>query len=189
MLRQPPAVLWRARDVVRNNPWGRRAIEATVSGAVIDGHQADADVQLTSPLKKRAQDAFLAWTDQCDFEGLRDFYGFQADLLRNVLIDGEALVLMSPTGRGAVPLELKLAGHLSISIVRACIVGKILDGIEYDAAGRRVAYWIYPHHPASFPNFQSVRVPAENVLHVFQPPAPGVPRGVSLVDAGLDRAA
>jgi lambda family phage portal protein len=182
-LRQPPAVLWRARDVVRNNPWGRRAIEATVSGAISTGIKP----MLTSDnlaLKRRAQDAFLAWTDQCDFEGLRDFYGFQADLLRNVLIDGEALCVLSPTGRGAVPLQLQLLGPEYLDRSRV-IVGKILDGIEYDASGRRVAYWLYAHHPAALVIPQSVRVPAENVLHVFQPPAPGVPRGVSFLAPAL----
>jgi lambda family phage portal protein len=136
------------------------------------------------PLKKRAQDAFNAWTDQCDFEGLRDFYGFQADLLRNVLIDGEALVLMSPTGRGAVPLELKLLGPEYLDRSRV-IVGKVADGIEYDSIGRRVAYWLYPQHPASFPDYLSVRVDAVNVAHVFAPPAPGVPRGVSFLQPAL----
>jgi hypothetical protein len=65
-LRQPPTVLWRARDSYRNNPWTRRAVEATVAGAVSTGIKP----MLTSnnlPLKKRAQDAFLEWTDQCDF--------------------------------------------------------------------------------------------------------------------------
>ncbi len=103
------------------------------------------------PLKRRAQEAFLDWTDQCDFEGLRDFYGFQADLLRNVLIDGESLVLMTPDGPGAVPLQLRLLGPEYLDRSRV-LIGKILDGIEYDAAGRRVAYWIYPQHPASFPD-------------------------------------
>jgi lambda family phage portal protein len=182
-LRQPPAVLWRARDIVRNNPWGKRAVEATVSGAISTGIKP----MLTSDslrLKKRAQDAFLAWTDQCDFEGLRDFYGFQADLLRNVLIDGEAFCVLSPTGRGAVPLELKLLGPEYLDRSRV-IVGKILDGIEYDAMGRRVAYWLYPQHPAGFPNSHSVRVRAENVLHIFSPPAPGVPRGISWLQPAL----
>jgi lambda family phage portal protein len=182
-LRQPPTVLWRARDSYRNNPWTRRAVEATVAGAVSTGIKP----MLTSnnlPLKKRAQDAFLAWTDVCDFEGLRDFYGFEADVLRNVSVDGEALVLPSPTGRGAVPLELKLLGPEYLDRSRV-IVGKIADGIEYDAAGRRVAYWLYPQHPASFPSYQSVRVPAESVLHIFQPPAPGVPRGVSFLTPAL----
>ena len=182
-LRQPPAVVWRSRDAARNNPWAKRAVELTVSGAVSTGIVP----MLTSnnlPLKKRCQDVFLRWTDQCDFEGLRDFYGFQADLLRNVLIDGEALALLAPTGQGAVPLELKLLGPEYLDRSRV-IIGKILDGIEYDAAGRRVAYWLYPQHPAGFPNFQSVRVPAENVLHIFQPPAPGVPRGVSWLAPAL----
>ena len=174
------------RDLYRNNPTIRRGVEATVAGAVSTGIKP----MLSSanlPLKRRAQDAFLAWTDQCDFEGLRDFYGFQADLLRNVLIDGEALSVLSPTGRGPVPLELKLLGpeYLDRSRVE---IGRIADGIEYDAVGRRVAYWLYPHHPASFPNFQSVRVPAENVLHIFQPPQPGVPRGVSLLTPAMTAA-
>ena len=182
-LRQPPAVVWRSRDAARNNPWAKRAVELTVSGAVSTGIVP----MLTSnnlALKKRCQDVFLRWTDQCDAEGLRDFYGFQADLLRNVLIDGEALVLLSPTGLGAVPLELKLLGPEYLDRSRV-LIGKILDGIEYDAAGRRVAYWLYPQHPAGFPNFQSVRVDAANVLHIFQPPAPGVPRGVSWLAPAL----
>ena len=182
-LRQPPVVAWRARDSYRNNPWARRAIEATVSGAVNVGIKPMITSNIPT-LKKRAQDAFLVWTDQADFENLRDFYGFQADLLRNVLADGEALVLMTPDGLGAVPLQLKLLGPEYLDRSRV-LVGKILDGIEYDAVGRRTAYWIYPQHPASFPNFQSVRVPAENVLHVFQPPAPGVPRGTSFLSPAL----
>ena len=163
MPRQPPAVQWRAREVYRNNPWGRRPIEATVSGAVSTGIKP----MLTSnnlPLKRRAQAVFNTWTDSCDAEGLRDFFGFQADLLRNVLIDGEALCELSPTGRGAVPLELKLLGPEYLDRSRV-IVGKIADGIEYDAMGRRVAYWLYPHHPAAFVKYQSVRVDAANVLH------------------------
>ena len=183
MLRQPPAVAWKARDVYRNNPIGHSAVEKTVAAAISTGVKP----MLMSDnvaLKKRVQDVFLAWTDQADFEGLRDFYGFQADLLRNVLIDGECLVVMSPTGRGAVPLELKLLGPEYLDRSRM-IVGKILDGIEYSPEGKRVAYWLYPRHPAGFPDFQSVRVDAANVLHIFQPPAPGVPLGVGWLTPAL----
>ena len=183
-LRQPPAVLWRARDAVRNNPWAKRAVEATVAGAVSSGIKP----MLTStnlPLKKRAQAAFLSWTDACDFENLRDFYGFEADVLRNVLIDGEALVVMSPTGLGAVPLELKLLGPEYLDRSRVVVRQDSRRHQPTTSMGRRTAYWIFPHHPAAFVNYQSVRVPAEYVLHVFRPPAPGVPRGVSWLTPAL----
>ena len=182
-LRQPPTVLWRARDCYRNNPWGRRAIEATVAGAVSTGIKPMvATKDLAS--KRRAQQAFLSWTDQCDFEGRRDFFGFQADLLRCVLTDGEALVLMTPTGANAVPLEMRLLTSEFLDSSKV-VVGKILDGIEYDAMGRRVAYHVYPKHPADYPRFESVRIPASQVLHVFSPPAAGAPRGVSFLEPAL----
>ena len=137
MLRPPPALLWRgARCRLETIRGASVRSKLTVFSAVSTGIKP----MLTSnnlPLKRRAQDVFLDWTDQCDFEGLRDFYGFQADLLRNVLIDGESLVLMTPDGPGAVPLQLRLLGPEYLDRSRV-IVGKVLDGIEYDATGRRV---------------------------------------------------
>jgi lambda family phage portal protein len=182
-LRQPPTVLWRSRDCFRNNSWGRRAIEATVAGAVSTGIKPMLQTQDLG-LKQRAQQAFLAWTDQCDFEGRRDFFGFQADVLRTVLVDGEAIVVMTPTGRNAVPLELRLLTTEFLDNSRV-IPGRVLDGIEYDDLGHRTALYLFPKHPADFPTFQSVRVPVEFALHVFAPPAAGAPRGVSWLEPAL----
>ena len=182
-LRQPVSVLARARDAYRNNPRARRAVEATVAGAVSTGIRP---ILETADLarKRRTHEAFLRWTDQCDFEGRRDFYGFEADVLRGVLVDGEALVVMSPNGQGAVPLELQLLAPEFLDTSRD-VPGKIDSGIEYDAEGRRVAYYLFPKHPADIPEMLSRRVPASNVLHIFAPPAAGVPRGVSWLAPAL----
>jgi len=183
-IRQPPQVLWRARDLYRNNPFGRRTVELTVSGAVSTGIKPvvmSPDV----PRKQQTQEAFLDWTDQCDFDQRRDFFGFQCDVLRTLLIDGECLVILSPTGSGEIPLELKLLGCEFLDRSRV-VIDRIMDGIEYDSQGKRVAYWIFPRaNPAGFPNFQSVRVPADQVLHIFSPIAPGVPRGVSWLEPAM----
>jgi lambda family phage portal protein len=57
---------------------------------------------------------------------------------------------------------------------------RIVQGVEFDAIGRRVAYWIYPEHPGSaFATPSSVRVPAENIRHIFRTQRPGQVRGVS----------
>jgi lambda family phage portal protein len=63
--------------------------------------------------------------------------------------------------------------------------GQTLNGIEYDGAGRRVAYWLYRKHPADAPNMQSVWVPAEQVIHLYAPIQPGVERGVSWLAPAL----
>lgn len=44
---------------------------------------------------------------------------------------------------------------------------------------RRIAYWVFPEHPASAAHTASVRIPAEQVLHVLKPLAPGQLRGAS----------
>ncbi|WP_286799371.1 phage portal protein, partial [Pseudomonas sp. UBA4034] len=54
----------------------------------------------------------------------------------------------------------------------------IRAGIEFHPAGKRVAYWMYLSHPRDSSSFnagynQLVRVPAAQVLHIFEPMEPG----------------
>jgi lambda family phage portal protein len=58
---------------------------------------------------------------------------------------------------------------------------RIINGVEFDAVGRRVAYWLFPEHPGSESFFAdaSRRVRAEDVIHVFKQQRPGQVRGVS----------
>ena len=47
--------------------------------------------------------------------------------------------------------------------------GRIIDGVELDVLGRRVAYWLYQEHPGAQlfgTSLASRRVPADGVLHV-----------------------
>ena len=59
--------------------------------------------------------------------------------------------------------------------------GYIVAGIEFSALGERVAYRIRPARPTDlFPTArEAIRVPAEDVLHIFRPLGPGQVRGVS----------
>ena len=57
----------------------------------------------------------------------------------------------------------------------------IVAGVEFDALGRRVAFWVF-ETPLDAPWASvrpAVRVRAEDVCHVFEPRFPGVPRGLS----------
>lgn len=65
--------------------------------------------------------------------------------------------------------------------IRLANGGRIIQGKEFDAIGRCVAYWLYPEHPGSSEFFSeaSRRVSAENILHVYRQTRPGQVRGVS----------
>jgi capsid protein len=60
----------------------------------------------------------------------------------------------------------------------------IIEGIEYDPLGRVAAYWLWSQHPGDaallrgFRNF-SKRVPAESIVHLFDPKRPGQARGIT----------
>jgi lambda family phage portal protein len=57
-----------------------------------------------------------------------------------------------------------------------------VNGVEFDAIGRRVAYWLFSEHPGSRlqgSGQSSRRVPAEGVLHVYRQDRPGQVRGPS----------
>ena len=70
---------------------------------------------------------------------------------------------------------------------------KIRSGIELTPSGQRVAYWMYREHPGDNVGRSTIsidmliRVPAEQVRHVFKPNRPGALRGVSPMAAILTR--
>lgn len=177
-----PMLRERARDSFRNNPWARRAVDTAVVGVV--GAGIKPQVRLAdSDLKRRVQQEWLTWTDQADFVGRFDFYGLQQAALRAAMVDGECILrlVMDPGFR--VPLQVQLLASEYLDNSR--VDNQTLNGIEYDAAGRRRAYWLYSKHPALAPNMVSVRVPAEQVIHLYAPIQPGVERGVSWLAPAL----
>jgi len=177
-----PMLKERARDAYRNNPWARRAVEIVTVGAI--GAGIKPQTRLGNPeAKARVQREWLRWTDAADFAGRHDFYGLQQAALRTTLVDGESIVrmIMEPSQR--VPLQLQLLGSEFIDATR--VDDRTLNGIEYDAEGRRVAYWLYMKHPASAPDMRSIRVPADQVIHLYAPIQPGLERGVSWLAAAL----
>ncbi|MFT4913344.1 MAG: lambda family phage portal protein [Brevundimonas sp.] len=170
----------RARAAHANNPHARAAVEAWVSALVGTGARATP----THPDPVRREAIALAieiWTGEADADGRSDWYGLQANIARAMVIDGEALVLLIDTPDGLrlrqIPSEL-----LDESETRSFSDGRqTVGGVEFNAAGQRVAYWIRPEAPTSpfSTGAAAVRVDAANVLHVFKPLGAGQVRGVS----------
>jgi lambda family phage portal protein len=181
----------RTRDLVRNNPYAASAVTKlaakTVGVGIIPRLRAGA---AEIERKRFFADRWEEFSDHCDPEGRSDFYGLQHLLARTVFESGEALVRLLPRRSSfglRVPLQVQILepDYLDSSRNQSIATGVIIQGVEYDLDGRRVAYWMFDEHPGetvfSFirAGLQSRRIPADQVLHVFDPLRPGQARGVS----------
>ena len=89
----------RARYLAANNALAASGVEAWVSALVGTGikpQSAHADPDNRTALNL----AFEAWTDEADADGLTDFYGLEAVMVRRMVIDGEAFALLVNTEDG-----------------------------------------------------------------------------------------
>ncbi|MGP2492292.1 phage portal protein [Mesorhizobium sp. PUT5] len=169
----------RARYLAGNNALAASAVEAWVSALVGTGVKAQAQ-HPDDAIRAALNLAHELWTDEADADGLTDFYGLQALMVRRLVIDGELFAIL-----GNVDDRLRIrvveAEQVDGSLNRDLASGRIVQGVEFDRAGRRVAYHVYPERPGMpFAVVQQpVRIPAEDVAHLFRPELPGQVRGIS----------
>ena len=178
----------RTRDLVRNNPYAAKAVSAVVSNLVGTGIMPRARAA-DAALNDQADTLWARFAEACDADGLTDFSGLQALIVRTLVESGECLVRIRERRAEdglPVPLQLQLLepDHLDAGKTGdAPGGGFVIQGVEFDALGRRRAYWLYPVHPGEVAMFRraslaSPPVPASSVLHLFDRLRPGQVRGV-----------
>lgn len=181
----------RHRDLVDNNAWCKRAVNAIVNNTVGTGIIGE----IKSPNAKKAPKLNAQWrawasSTACDFDGAHDFSGLQALAVRTLVASGECLIRRSMGGDGPIPLQLQVLepDHLDSSKNEPVNGNTVIQGVEFDASGKRVAYWIFPKHPggqASYGYRTSERRDARDFIHLRRVERPGqvrgVPRGVSVI--------
>ncbi|KVF37260.1 phage portal protein [Burkholderia vietnamiensis] len=183
-----PLLRSRARDAIRNDPWAKTAIARLVSNTIGNGIQAHPQHPNDAVRKMQKQ----LWEDSCeeiDADDVFDMAGVQTLAARAFFSDGEVLVrrqFRSPSEGLAVPMQIRLLEGDLLPMEKNEVVpggGEIINGVEFNADGRRVAYHLLQRHPgeygrASTGNLQTVRVPADEIAHVFLALRPGQVRGV-----------
>lgn len=192
LARALPELRMHARDLVRNNGWARKA-QRVIANNTTGGWGLTP--RALGPEAVKAREIWTKWADAstCDAEALRSFSAIQHQVVRTLATDGEVLIRRRrrrPEDGLPLPLQIQLleADYLDSAKdgVRGTAGGPIIQGVEFDAIGRRVAYWLFPEHPGSSrATAESKRVPAEDVIHVFDPERPGQVRGVSWYGAGI----
>lgn len=183
-----PNLRRRSRAAVRNDPYAFSAIDRRVSSLIGSGITPRArisDPAIRSALNRLWED----WTDESDADERTDFYGQQALIARMVEESGECFVRLRQRRREdglAVPLQLQVLAPEFVPLDRNFTTRRgnaVRAGIEFDLVGKRVAYWMYKSHPGDSRAVGATynelhRVPADQVLHIFEPLEGGQLRGV-----------
>ena len=192
-----PRLLARSRELVVTNGYAANACEAFAANLVGDGIKPSSLIT-DAALRDRVQKLWLAWTDEADADGLTDFYGLQAMIAREMFVAGECFVRLRPRRAEdglLVPLQLQLLQAEMLPFEKTEMDpngNRIRCGIEFDLIGRRVAYHFRRRHPGDSTDQRvavpdTVRVPAEEVLHIYRPIDAGQIRGLPHVAPAMVR--
>jgi lambda family phage portal protein len=186
--------LARARFLARNNGYATSAVECFASnlvgpGIVLNWKSPLEDQDKAAAQKKDVQDLWERFVSQADAEGINDFNGLQRRVAAELFVAGECFVRRRPRRLSdglAVPLQLQLlpSEMLPVWLTMPLDNGNVIrQGIEFDKRGRRTAYHFWKSHPGDMtvvPKWgERVRIPADQILHVFAPMEAGQIRGLS----------
>lgn len=174
-----------SRNLERNHPVVKKAIKVLGNNIVGEGIRP-AIVSPTALYQKRAREIWAQWaqTRECDFSGLHNIYGIQKLVCTSAHRDGECLVLRRRDKDGTVPIKIQVveADFLDDTKTMELSGGHyVVQGVEFNASGKRVAYWLFEHHPYENIMFSvpsSSRILAEDVIHVYNQDRAGQVRGI-----------
>ncbi len=206
----------RSRDAYMGIPTASAALKTlctnVVAGGLIPSPQIDAEVlgltrEQAEELQKKIIREFALWADtpECDADGVGNFYKLQQLAYMGFLMNGDSFALLPFKERPGNPYATKVQiieadricspdgyDRLVPDNVRGHHVYSIVQGVETDADGMVVAYWICNRHPHSSLALQNgdlewTRVEAygaagrHNVLHVMTRERAGQRRGVPIL--------
>jgi lambda family phage portal protein len=178
----------RSRYEVANNAWAAGIVDTLTNYAVgtgpklqIQSENADAAAQV--------ERAWSAWAREVDLPAAI------RTLRRAACESGEAFIRFDSRAHAASPVELDLtlieADQVTTPAGTQPVQPTRVDGIEFDAAGRRAFYHVLREHPGALNRFggatfgQFDRVPASQMLHLFRADRPGQSRGVPEITPAL----
>lgn len=181
------------RDLVRNNDLAASATQVLVNNFVGSGIRPRANTS-DKELNKRVGALWDKWAGRCDAHGHTDFHGVLNLAVRQMVESGECFAIRRrrAVGSGLPPLQIELREPDHMDETKAEHAGRMVrQGIEYDASGRRLAYWMFPEHPGGAttifrPRMESARIAADSVAHLFERQrvqSRGVPWGTPAVRA------
>lgn len=181
----------RSRDLYRNDAFAKRAVDVVVGNTIGSGIVLKIEAKAMGRAKA-AQEAWKKWaySKECDAEGRRDFFALQSLIMNTVVQSGECLIRKINVSESKSGVNLKLQvlepdhlDNLKDGYFNEGSKNRVIQGVEFDSQGQRVAYHVYENHPGdnsaiSKNTYISKRIPASEMIHVFKQDRPGQVRGV-----------
>jgi lambda family phage portal protein len=183
----------RARDLVRNEPWAKQAIERIVGNVCgPEGILTESEIELNDgTLDDEAggqiDNLFTRWAmEEADAEGELALPEIQSVSLSEAPEVGETFLVEvnDPDRNRIIPLcyQILEAEQINSTMDGMSAEGnRIKRGIEFDRRGRRVAYHFWTQHPYDLvlSAQDTVRVPAERIIHYYEKSRPSQTRGIT----------
>lgn len=126
----------------------------------------------------KAREWWVGWERYCDETSLLGFASLTGLISRTWFIDGEVFILWTK-GQSGTPRIQVLEGHnFGTPPERQKDEGiSVIDGVEISPSGRPIGYWrIHAKDAAGKVRYE--QIPADAVIHVFEPSRPGQYRGL-----------
>jgi lambda family phage portal protein len=198
----------RSRDLAQNNDYVRNALRVIENNVIGQGITMQASVRMRrggrmdDTTNSAIEAAWDRWkrARHCHVAGLLSFSDIERLAIRSVAESGEVFVRMvrQQFGGSRVPLGLEIieADRLDVDLTEMAkgTGNEIRMGVERDQWGRPVAYHFRAQHPGDYPlavsgtlDTRTVRVPADQVIHLYRQERPGQTRGFPWIASAIMR--
>lgn len=185
----------RSRDLRRNDPFAASALSKLATRIVGTGIRPRS-MTGDEALDKRVNDLWERWSAECSPDGQADINGVMHQAVLGMLESGDAFVrrrLRRVEDGLPVPLQVEILEADMLDTTHDAVPssegGVVVQGIEFDAVGRRTGYWLHRSHPGDAYGWAALRgvsslestfVPAASIAHLANTLdlRPGQVRGV-----------
>lgn len=183
---------WQSWSLWRNNPYAKKIVRSIQSKVIGRGMCPESlavndDGSTATEFRAKAKQLWESIHSGFDSRGLpgrggQTMPGLQRLSLRATILSGHVLARLVPIDKSQqlqrdipIPFALQLIDASRLANTNNPPTGtlaqghSIYRGIELDADGNRVAYWINSYTPGNIdPNYgTAVRIPAEQMIHLF----------------------
>ena len=195
----------RARQLAQSNEYGRRFLTMVATNIVghtgpklqVRAYKDQRDPAKPTTLDKSANDAiethWMRWAKTADITGRMSLAQLLRVAAKGAARDGEALlrIIRDRNLPYGIALQLLEADRLAETINMTLSNGAVRQGVELEATGRAIAYYIHTTHPGDrygAPTQNAERIPANQIIHIYLPERAEQVRGYSWFHAILMRA-
>lgn len=193
----------RCRDLARNNDYAKKYISLMKTNVVgefgiqMQSRARNDDKTLDRLANTTLEAEWKKWGKKgnCTVDGKLSFIDCQNLVLDQLATEGEALIQVIRNANNEWGFALKFLDNdmLDEQFNEKLSNGnEVRMGIEENREGKALAYWLWQENPhenivSQARNSKRIRVPADQILHIFRMARPGQSRGIPpMVTAILD---